>query len=153
MAGWHVPLRWAYTMRDIARRPLRWLLTLTGIVLGVASATAVFSAVEATRDGYAGMFRVVTGRATHEIAPLVGRETFVPDLGSIRSAPGVKAAAGVVLAQSALITPTGPVPLLILAVDPEHDAPFRDFLPQLPWAPTGIRLEKHFAARHGIEAF
>jgi putative ABC transport system permease protein len=153
MAGWHVPLRWAYTMRDIARRPLRWLLTLTGIVLGVASATAVFSAVEATRDGYAGMFRLVTGRATHEIAPAVGREAFAPDLDAIRSSPGVRSAAGVVQVQTALITPAGPVPLLILAVDPEHDGPFRDFSPPLPWGPTGIRLEKRFAARHGIEAF
>ncbi len=147
MAGSSFGLRWAYTLRDSARRPLRWLLALAGIVLGVAAVAAVLTAIEGTRRGYATLFRAASGHATHELIPRA--PFFTPDLAAIRNAPGVLASVGVVQAPSALITPAGPLPLLVLGIDPAAGG-VHDFSPPLPHGLTGVRLERRFAARLGV---
>lgn len=145
-----VPLRWAYLIREVRRRPVRWLVTLTGVVLGVAAVTAVLTAIDATRGGYAGLNRAITGRATYEVLPPPGQRSFQPKQVRFGGSP-VEAAVGVVVAPTALLTADGPVPFLLLGVKPEEEAAVRTYQPPLPeHLHGGILLERGFAARHGL---
>src|SRR5262245_44159251 len=92
MTGLHASLLWKYAIREVRRRPLRSLLTLVGIVLGVAAVTAVSLGTDATRDGYAGMFRTVAGRADLEVLPPAGQGLMPADLAAFDAIPGVRAA-------------------------------------------------------------
>src|SRR5437764_2356232 len=108
-----VPLRWAYLFREVRRRPVRWLVTLTGVVLGVAAVTAVLTAIDATRAGYAGMSRALTGRAYYEVLPPVGQASFKPFLGAFNpTGPVSWTSVGSVIAPTALLTPQGTVAVM-----------------------------------------
>src|SRR5262245_51339193 len=126
MTGLHASLRWKYAIREVRRRPLRSLLTLAGIVLGVAAATAVALGTEATRDGYAGMFRAVAGRADLEVLPPAGQGVMPAELAAFDAIAGVRAAIPIVQAPASLVARGQPVPLLVLGVDPARDRAARD---------------------------
>src|SRR5438045_1758082 len=82
---------WKYPVRELRRRPGRALLTLCGIVLGVAGVASTIATTQVTRRAYAGLYRDLAGRATLEIIP-DGRRTFQPDLEAIENVSGVLAA-------------------------------------------------------------
>lgn len=142
---------WRYTFREVRRRPLRSLLTLAGIVLGVAAVAAVSLASEATRAGYAGMYRVVAGRASLEVVRAGGHGTFALTPDAVTSIPGVAAAVPLVQAPAALRAAGGPVSVFVLGVDPAADRDVRDYrLVAGDWLQAdGVLLEEAFARRHG----
>src|SRR5262245_49072004 len=127
MARWPVPFPWRYTIREVRRRPLRSLLTLVGIVLGVAAVAAINLAGEATREGYAGMYGLVAGRAQLEVVTASGQGAMPASLDIIDRIPGVEQAAPVVLAPASVLTTAGPEALLVLGVDPERDPAVREY--------------------------
>jgi ABC-type antimicrobial peptide transport system permease subunit len=53
--------------REVQRRPGRTLLTLLGIVIGVASVVAIGVLLQATRYAYRDLFETATGRASLEV--------------------------------------------------------------------------------------
>jgi putative ABC transport system permease protein len=67
MTGWPSSTLWKYATRQLLRRPGRTLLTLLGIVCGVATIVAVTLTTQATRRAYHDMFANVTGRASLEV--------------------------------------------------------------------------------------
>ena len=56
-----------YTYREFVRRPGRTLLTLAGIVIGVAGVFAIALTVNTTRHAYQQMFADLAGRAELEV--------------------------------------------------------------------------------------
>jgi putative ABC transport system permease protein len=146
------PFAWRYTLREVRRRPVRSLLTLLGIALGVMTTAAVTTCSQATQDAYAGMFRSAAGRATLELRSLDGATPFTGPLDQVAAVEGVGAAVGVVQSPAGLLGRDGPVPLLVLGVDPRRDEQVRDYRLRAGTSLTperGLLLEAGFAARHG----
>jgi putative ABC transport system permease protein len=83
---------WAYTLRELARRPGRSLFALAGIAIGVAAAVAAFATSEAARGRYRELFEGLAGRSALEVyAP--GEGGFDPAVAeSLLGVPGVRAA-------------------------------------------------------------
>src|SRR5262245_18199721 len=107
------PFAWKYTTRELRRRPLRALLTLLGVVLGVAAATSVTLGSRATHDAYPGMFKVLAGRAQLELRGPDGHAFFEPPAINVE---GVEASAPYVQAPASLATRGGPEPVMVLGV-------------------------------------
>jgi ABC-type lipoprotein release transport system permease subunit len=106
------------------------LLTLFGIVIGVAASVAITINVRAARAAYADMFEAVAGRAALEVVAdgFGGFDESVISL--VESAPAVKAAVPVIQTPAAIIGPGGAVPVMVLGVDPVRDAAARDYVLQ-----------------------
>src|SRR5438874_2158000 len=122
------PTLWKYTTREIQRRPGRTLLTLAGIVIGVATVVAILATTRATRRSYRAMYEAVGGRAALEVvAPGEGGfdpRTVYRALGGIE---GIEAAVGVIQTRAGLVGEGGITPVLVLGVDPEHDRAARTY--------------------------
>src|SRR5262249_58300735 len=112
-------LLWTAARRELSRRPGRTALTLAGIAVGVAAFVAIATGSRVTQAAYGDMFAAVAGRAALEVvAP--DQLPFKPDLDSLKSLGHVEPIP-IVQAPSALRTASGPVPLLVMAVDPARD--------------------------------
>lgn len=116
----------AYTWRELRRRPGRSLLTLLGIVIGVAALVAVALATATARDAYRTMFDRVGGRAQLEVVAKAG-DAFDPEVaGDLSAVEGVEAVVPVVQAQAALLAGGRRSSLLVLGIDPRLDAQVRE---------------------------
>lgn len=154
------PFAWRYTAREVRRRPVRSLLTLAGIVLGVAAATAVGLGTRASHRAYPGMFDVLAGRAQLELRGPDGHAFFWPP--EHVSVEGVEAYASLIEEPAGLDTRDGPQPVMILGIEPPKFGPpdlalstdgvreYRLNLGASPAARPGVWLEVGFARRHGI---
>ena len=118
---------WSYTSRELGRRPGRTLLTLTGIVLGVAAIVAVTVVSSSTRQAYRDMFAAVSGKAALEVVAS-GQSGFDPSLAdTVGQVSGVDAVVPVVQVPAALLTDAGRTVVIGLGVDPAHDAVARSY--------------------------
>lgn len=144
------PFLWRYAIRETLYRPLRAMLTLIGIVMAVAALMATQLGSAATRQGYVGMYRSLAGRAELEVVPAGGAGTMPASLEVLRQIRGVRLAVPVVQVPTALLTTTGPQPLLILGVDRQRDGQVREVSLE-QGTDQGAMLESSFAARHGVE--
>ena len=118
---------WKYTLREGQRRPGRTLLTLAGIVIGVATFAAISLTTRTTRHAYRDMFDALGGRATLEVVSEV-QEDFDPGIAEgLRKMPGVRQALPVVHCPAVLTGLGGPLTVLVLGVDPEHDLEARAY--------------------------
>ena len=116
-----------YSLREWRQRPGRALLTLTGIIIGVAAMVSISVTIEATRNSYRHMFETVTGRASLEVVA-EGYGGFDPTIReSLHKLPGVQAAVSVVQTTSGLIGPSGAEPIMVLGIEPELDRPAREY--------------------------
>jgi putative ABC transport system permease protein len=109
------------------RRPGRTLLTLLGIVIGVAATVAITATVQTTRRAHREMFETLTGRASLEVvAEGLGGfdESLIERLATI---PGLGAAVPVVQTPAALIGKSGAVPVVALGIAPARDRIARDY--------------------------
>ena len=68
-----------YTYREFVRRPGRALLTLAGIIIGVAGVFAIALVINTTRHAYQQMFADLTGNAALEVVA-EGGGGFDPDV-------------------------------------------------------------------------
>jgi putative ABC transport system permease protein len=146
------PFAWKYTTRELRRRPLRALLTLLGVVLGVAAATSVTLGSRATHDAYPGMFDVLAGRAQLELRGADGHAFFTPP--ETIDVEGVEVFVPHVQAPAGLVTRGGPEPVMVLGVDDGDQLRVRDYSAAEGDYPSfqgrNVWLEAGFAARHGI---
>jgi putative ABC transport system permease protein len=118
---------WKYTLREGQRRPGRTLLTLGGIVIGVATFVAIALATRTTRHAYRDMFDALGGRATLEVVSEVHDE-FDPDVAErLRKTHGVRQALPVVQCPAVVTGRGGPLTVLVLGVDPDLDREARPY--------------------------
>jgi putative ABC transport system permease protein len=143
---------WKYTLREVQRRPGRALLTLLGIVIGVAMVVAIVLTTQTTRHAYHEMFDALGGKAALEVVAQ-GLGGFDPTLADRCQAPGVVAAVPVIQTPAVLRAPSGPVTALALGIDPARDAAARTFTLREGHNLTeadGVLLEAGFARAHGF---
>lgn len=158
----------AYTLRELRRRPGRSLLTLAGIVIGVAAIVAVSLAGATARDAFRDMFDQVGGKAELEVVAAV-QGTFDPaPVESTVRVAGVEEVVPVIQTQAALLTERGRSAVLVLGVDPERDSLVRTYdlregvglstqgaeVPDSPVAEAsvGVLLEAGYAEAQGLAA-
>jgi putative ABC transport system permease protein len=128
MTAWQAPTLWKYTAREIQRRPGRTLLTLLGIVIGVAANVAIALTVQATRRANQDMFEAVTDRAALEVVAQ-GLGGFRPERAAgLERLDGVRAAVPVIQTPAGLVGAGGAVPVLVLGVDPARDGAARAYV-------------------------
>jgi len=103
-----------YTWRQLTRRPGRTLLTLAGIVIGVAGVVAISLTTTATRRAYRSMFDDLTGQAALEVVA-IGDVGLSPAITApINKIAGVKSTTPAVQRVAALLTPQGPQGVMVL---------------------------------------
>jgi len=103
-----------YTWRQLTRRPGRTLLTLAGIVIGVAGVVAISLTTNATRRAYRSMFDDLTGQAALEVVA-VGDAGFAPSqVTQIAEIAGVKSTSPAIQRVAALLTAKGPEGIMVL---------------------------------------
>ncbi len=155
---------WAYTFRELRRRPGRTVLTLLGIVIGVAAVVAVSVAASTAGTAFQDMFAAVGGRASLEVVAH-GQGGFDGSVAaSLEAVPGVKAAVPAVQEQAALLGGKGRVTVLVMGVDPVRDRLVRDYAvqsgaafdagapsPAAPDTPPPVLVEAGFARSQGLE--
>src|SRR5258708_37663542 len=105
---------WKYTLREGQRRPGRTLLTLGGIVIGVATVVAISLTTQTTRSAYRDMFDALGGRASLEVVSEAQGDFDLEVAGRVRQTPGVREALPVVQYPAVLTTRDGPQTVLVL---------------------------------------
>ncbi|HEV3257112.1 MAG TPA: ABC transporter permease [Gemmataceae bacterium] len=153
MPPWKHATLWKFTVRQMRRRPGRTLLTLLGIVIGVATVVAISVTVRTTNTASRTMFETLTGRASLEVVA-EGLGDFEEGLaGGLASCSGVAAAVPVIQAPALLLGPSGSAPVVALGVDPAREGAARDaaLAEGRPLAgPEDVLLEAGFARAHGL---
>jgi putative ABC transport system permease protein len=108
---------WTYNFRELQRRPGRMLLTLLGIVLGLATVVATRLTIHTVDRAYRELFEGVAGQPALEItAKAQGgfAATVVPGLDHV---PGVKAVLPRIQSAAALVSASGSVAVPVLGID------------------------------------
>ncbi len=113
---------WTYNLREIQRRPGRMLLTLLGIILGLATVVATRLTIHTVDRAYRELFEGVSGRPSLEVTAK-GQGGFDPratrELESIR---GVKVVVPRIQSAAALTGPDGSVAVPVLGIPPASAA-------------------------------
>jgi putative ABC transport system permease protein len=82
---------WRYALRELQRRPGRWLISLLSVAIAVAAIVAVASATATTRIAYQQVFEALSGRADLEVVAHGGGR-FNGDIAKkIEAVPGTRA--------------------------------------------------------------
>jgi len=153
MASWRAPLLWKLTAREMGRRPGRTLLTLFGIVIGVAAAVAVAVTLQGTRRAHSDMFQALAGRAALEVVD-AGLGKFRPErIADVRHVAGVRAGVATLQVPTVLVGTKGAVPVMVLGIEPKKDEAARDYVlreGRFLDEKDGVVLEAGFAAANGI---
>jgi putative ABC transport system permease protein len=113
---------WTYNLREIQRRPGRMLLTLLGIILGLATVVATRLTIHTVDRAYRELFEGVSGRKSLEVTAK-GHGGFDP--GTVRgleSVPGVRAVVPRIQSAAALTGPNGGVAVPVLGIPPDSAA-------------------------------
>jgi putative ABC transport system permease protein len=144
------------TLRHLRHAKLRTALTVIGLALGVALYVAIRLCNASVDASFQDTVAAVSGHATLEI--LGGENGMDEDLfATVACTPGVIAAAPLLIRQVALDDHT---PLMVLAVDPLREAPFRAYGidPRIAtddsWLldPASVFLTDRMAASRGIRS-
>jgi len=116
-----------YSLGEAMRRPGRTLLTLAGVVIGVAAMLSISMTVDSTRRVYGELFSTLAGRADLEIVPdgMGGIEIGLVE--KIRATPGITAAVPVIQTTAGLVTERQTTPITVLGIDPAVDSAVRDY--------------------------
>jgi putative ABC transport system permease protein len=127
MSVWKFPVLGKYTAREMQRRPGRTILTLLGIVFGVAAIVAISVTTATTHRAYRDMFESVAGRASLEVVA-DGFGGFEPEaVKSLESVQGVETLVPVIQIPTVLLGSSGAVSALVLGVDPASDKAARKY--------------------------
>jgi len=106
-----------YTIREFARHPGRTLLTLGGIVIGVAGVFAIALTVQTTRNAYRQMFADLAGSAELEIVA-EGGGGFDPALATkVAEVSGVRAARPVVQMVGAVVSAGNHLGVMVIGAE------------------------------------
>ena len=120
-------LLWKFSLRAIRMRPGRSTLTLLSVVIGVAAVVAVSIGTNTTRRAYRETFAAAAGRAQLEVVGAGGKFFDAEIFKSVRSVPGIKAAAPLLQQPTYLDINSRHVLTEVLGVDPSLDRQVRDF--------------------------
>jgi len=82
---------WRFSLREVARRPGRSLLTLFSIVLGVAAVFAVHVTMHSARSAFTQMNEALTGKADAAVVARGGGRFPEDILATVKETPGVAA--------------------------------------------------------------
>ncbi len=111
----------SYTYREFIRRPGRTLLTLGGIVIGVAGVFAIALTVHTTRNAYRQMFADLAGRAELEVVA-DGGGGFDPEIAAgLAAVPGVRSARPVVRMVAGFVSGSNPLGVMVVGADASAD--------------------------------
>lgn len=119
---------WRVSWKGFCSRPLRTLLTLTSIVIGVAAIVAVQLSIEDSRATQKSMLQAVTGNASLEVTS-VGNAPFETTIvREIAEIAGVKVATPIIRRFGVLFDKNDQrVRVQILGVDPTIDSSIREY--------------------------
>jgi putative ABC transport system permease protein len=154
MMRFRAPTLWRYTAGEMRRRPGRTLLTLLGIVLGVAAVVAILLTTAATHRAYGDLFEALAGKAALEVVA-EGMSGFDPAIRSkLETIPGVQAAVPVVQTATVLLGKGAGASALAFGVDPAIDQAARRYALRAGRFldnSDGVLLEANFARAQGLE--
>jgi putative ABC transport system permease protein len=117
----------SHAWRELRRRPGRSLLTLIGIVIGVAAVVAVSLATATAREAFRGMFDEVGGSAELEVVTATQSAFDPAAVAAAVDVEAVEVAVPLVQTQAALLTDVGRSAVLVLGIDPEVDGSVRTY--------------------------
>jgi putative ABC transport system permease protein len=113
---------WTYNLREIQRRPGRMLLTLLGIIVGLATVVATRLTIHTVDRAYHELFEGVSGRSSLEVTAKA-QGGFDPGLArGLESIRGVKAVVPRVQSAAALTSPAGSVAVPVMGIPPDSAA-------------------------------
>lgn len=140
-------------------RPVRTLLTVASIIIGVAATVAVSIVTATTRESYETLFSAVQGRAALDVAAVSSAsipEELVPEVAAV---DGVAAAVPIVQQLSAMTVGEQRVRLRVMGIDTERDSAVRNLratagrmLGPEDREEDNVMLEAEFARQLGINA-
>jgi putative ABC transport system permease protein len=109
---------WTCSVREIQRRPLRLVLTLAGITLGLAAVVATRLTIHTVDRAYRQLFEGIAGRTALEITAR-GQGGFAADVAArLERVPGVQAVVPSIQGAAALVGPAGSVAVPVVGIDP-----------------------------------
>ncbi len=108
-----------YALRELERRPGRWLVSLLSVVIAVAAIVAVSSATITTRMAYQQVFEAMAGRADLEVIAHGGGHFDQRIAEKIRSVPGTRAIVPVFHRGTIVYASAGKAKALAVGVVPE----------------------------------
>lgn len=118
---------WKFSASHIRARPLRSILTLLGISIGIATAVAVSMMTQTMRTVHERMFDSLMGKASLEVVA-DGFAGFASSwIDRVEQLPEIDTAVGVIQVGAAMATKSGPVPVMCLAVDARRDSLVRAY--------------------------
>ncbi len=115
-----------FSFRELLNRPLRAVLTILSIVIGVAAVVSVMLATDATRQAQRDMFLAVSGRAALEVIAEGGGSFDQRVLAEFREIEGMQAVPSL-RRYTILYAPSTKVRVQLLGIDPERDRLVHDF--------------------------
>lgn len=144
-------------LRHLWTSPVRVLVTVTGVAIGVATFTAIQATNESVLRSFTRAIDLVAGRATLEIS---GGEQGIDErlLPAVQRADGVSAAAPIIQTVAAIADQPGEA-LLLIGVDLFAEDPFREYRlvdgdrpPEMKelLSPDAIFVTATFAKAHGL---
>jgi len=119
---------WRVSWKEFCSRPLRALLTLSSIVIGVAAIVSVQLTIEESRFTQQSMLKAVAGNASLEVASVGNAPFDTAIVRQIADIEGVDIATPIVRRYAILFDPKdNRVRVQILGVDPTVDASVREY--------------------------
>jgi putative ABC transport system permease protein len=134
---------WAYSLREMRRRPGRTLLTLLGIALGIATLVATSLTTRTVHRAYRDFFQTLTGPAALEVAAPGGAGFDAACGRDLADIPGVRTIVPTIRSTAALVGPCGAVPVVVLGSD---ESAVRSLLRQK----GDLLLDSGFARAQGL---
>lgn len=143
-----------FSVREALSRPLRALLTLMSVMIGVGAVVAVLLSTSTTRQAQSEMLKAVTGDAQIEIVS--GSGGMFPDavLNAVRENPKVDVAAPTITRYAVLFIGENKARTQVLGIDPRIDTQVRSYSltsGRQPEKLTEILLDRSFADSLGAK--
>lgn len=158
-ASWHstFQLLRLYSLRQWIRRPGRTLLSLAGLVLGVALVAAVSVLSASIERSYTALLSDLAGRARLQVTADSPAGFSVKALEVVQQEPGVEVAVPIVRLNALLLADRGEQPVTVYGIDPAEDPRVRLYrlaVGRLPGttdpAASEVALSEEVARRLGV---
>ncbi len=117
---------WRFSWREWLRRPLRTVLTLVSIIIGVAAVESVMLATSNARVAQTAMLQAIVGQAALEISAEGGAEFDASSVEQVAKQPGVKAVVPSIRRFCSLSHGESRVRAQVLGINPKVDRLVRD---------------------------
>ena len=116
-----------FSIREVVARPLRAVLTVSSIAIGVGAVVAVLLSIETTRQTQRDMLRAVSGKADLEVISDGTNGFAYSVLADIRKTDGVEVAVPSLQRFAKLFHGEGDARTQVIGIDPRIDQQVRDY--------------------------